>query len=100
MGSRGRKPFKIAPGTRLTVTPKTIDISAGLKERGSPRTGPAVTRTVSLPGTGISKSKPSRRETVCAVPAYAPLQEFTPLRLCNPQHRGSSRQVGNYTKLS
>ncbi|MBO0907805.1 DUF4236 domain-containing protein [Arthrobacter sunyaminii] len=93
MGFRVRKSFKIAPGIRLTVTPKTIGISAGVKgARISANSSGRVTRTVGLPGTGIyhtetlssgnssrrpqpsHRSKSSRRTTPAATrPASKPI---------------------------
>ena len=55
MGFRVRKSFKIAPGVRMTVTPKTIGLSAGVKgARVSANSSGRVTRTLGIPGTGIS----------------------------------------------
>ncbi|MET4143881.1 DUF4236 domain-containing protein [Arthrobacter sp. UYCo732] len=55
MGFRVRKSFKIAPGVRMTVTPKSLGLSAGVKgARISTNTSGRVTRTLSVPGTGIS----------------------------------------------
>lgn len=55
MGFRVRKSFKIAPGVRMTVTPKSLGLSAGVKgARISANTSGRVTRTLSVPGTGIS----------------------------------------------
>ena len=54
MGFRVRKSFKIAPGIRMTVTPKSMGISAGVKgARISANSSGRVTRTVGIPGTGI-----------------------------------------------
>ncbi|MFJ6416410.1 DUF4236 domain-containing protein [Paeniglutamicibacter sp. NPDC091659] len=50
-----RKSFKIAPGIRMTVTPKSLGLSAGVKgARISANTSGRVTHTVGIPGTGIS----------------------------------------------
>lgn len=58
MGFRVRKSFKIAPGVRMTVTPKTLGMSAGVKgARISANTSGRVTQTVGLPGTGIYRTK-------------------------------------------
>lgn len=58
MGFRVRKSFKIAPGIRMTVTPKSLGVSAGVKgARISGNTSGRVTRTVGIPGSGISHTK-------------------------------------------
>lgn len=55
MGFRARKSFKIAPGVRMTVTPRGVGISGGVKgARMSVNSSGRVTRTVGIPGTGIS----------------------------------------------
>lgn len=62
VGFRVRKSFKIAPGVRMTVTPKSVGISAGVKgARISANTSGRVTRTLSIPGTGISHVSSSSR---------------------------------------
>lgn len=74
MGFRARKSFKIAPGIRMTVTPKGIGVSAGVKgARISANSSGRVTRTVGLPGTGIyhtetlsSGHTPRRRQPAVA----------------------------------
>lgn len=80
MGFRVRKSFKIVPGVRMTVTPKSIGLSAGVKgARISANSSGRVTRTLSIPGSGISHTKklssPSGRSTAparAAAPAPAP----------------------------
>lgn len=58
MGFRVRKSFKIAPGIRMTVTPKSVGLSAGIKgARISANTSGRVTRTVGIPGSGVSHTK-------------------------------------------
>lgn len=55
MGFRMRKSFKIAPGVRMTVTPKGVGVSAGVKGvRVSANSSGRVTRTIGVPGTGVS----------------------------------------------
>jgi tetratricopeptide (TPR) repeat protein len=55
MGFRVRKSFKLAPGVRMTVTPKGVGVSAGTRgARVSAHSSGRVTRTVGIPGTGIS----------------------------------------------
>lgn len=55
MGFTARKSFKIAPGVRMTVTPRGVGVSAGVKgARVSVNSRGRVTQTVGIPGTGIS----------------------------------------------
>lgn len=57
MGFRVRKSIKIAPGVRLNVSNKSIGVSAGVRgARVSMNSSGRVTRTVGIPGTGISHS--------------------------------------------
>lgn len=61
MGFRIRKSFKIAPGIRMTVTPKSISLSGGVPgARISANTSGRVTRTVGIPGSGIGHVKTLR----------------------------------------
>lgn len=79
MGFGVRKSFKIAPGIRMTVTPKSLGLSAGVKgARISANSSSRVTRTLGIPGSGISHTKtlssPSGRSTApsrAAAPAPA-----------------------------
>lgn len=58
MGFRFRKSFKIAPGVRVNVSKKSVGISAGVKgARVSVNSSGRTTKTVSLPGTGLSYTK-------------------------------------------
>lgn len=55
MGFRFRKSVKNAPGVRLNIGKKSVGISAGVKgARVSVNSKGRVTKTVGLPGTGIS----------------------------------------------
>ena len=55
MGFKVRKSIKIAPGVRLNVSNKNLGISAGVRgARVSVNTNGRTTRTVGIPGTGIS----------------------------------------------
>lgn len=55
MGFRFRKSFKIAPGVRVNVGKKSVGISAGVKgARVSVNSKGRVTKTVGIPGTGLS----------------------------------------------
>ena len=58
MGFKARKSFKLAPGIRMTVSPKSIGVSGGVKgARISANTSGRVTGTVGIPGSGISHTK-------------------------------------------
>lgn len=58
MGFQMRKSFKVAPGVRMTITPKGFGVSAGGRvARMSMNTSGRVSRTLSVPGTGISHVK-------------------------------------------
>lgn len=55
MGTRFRKSFKIAPGVKLNINKKSIGLSAGVKgARVSVNSKGRVTKTVGIPGTGLS----------------------------------------------
>ena len=55
MGFRFRKSFKIAPGVRVNVGKKSVGISAGVKgARVSVNSKGRVTKTVGIPGTGLT----------------------------------------------
>lgn len=61
MGLRFRKSIKIAPGVRLNLGKKSVGISAGVKgARVSVNSSGRVTKTVGLPGTGLSYVKTSK----------------------------------------
>jgi tetratricopeptide (TPR) repeat protein len=58
MGFRARRSIKIAPGVRMNVSAKSIGLSAGVKGASvSANSSGRVTRTVGIPGTGISHVK-------------------------------------------
>ena len=62
MGFRVRKSFKLAPGVRMTVTPRGIGVSAGPRgAKLSVHSSGRVTQTLSLPGSGISHTETLRR---------------------------------------
>jgi tetratricopeptide (TPR) repeat protein len=77
MGFRVRKTIKIMPGVRMTVTPRGMSVSAGVKgARVSAHSSGRVTRTLSVPGTGIShvstsSARGSRPASNNRVPARA-----------------------------
>lgn len=55
MGFKVRKSIKIAPGVRLNVSNKNLGLSAGVRgARVSVNTNGRTTRTLGIPGTGIS----------------------------------------------
>lgn len=55
MGFRARKSIQIIPGVRMTVTPRGMSVSAGVRgARITAHTSGRVTRTVGIPGSGIS----------------------------------------------
>lgn len=55
MGFRFRKSVKIAPGVRLNIGKKSVGISAGVKgARVSVNSSGRVTKSVGIPGTGLS----------------------------------------------
>ena len=61
MGLRFRKSIKIAPGVRLNIGKKSVGISAGVKgARVSVNSSGRVTKSVGIPGTGLSYVKTSR----------------------------------------
>ena len=61
MGFRVRKSFKLAPGVRMTVTPRGIGVSAGPRgAKLSVHSSGRVTQTLSLPGSGISHTETLR----------------------------------------
>ncbi|MFD7869949.1 DUF4236 domain-containing protein [Microbacterium sp. NPDC059771] len=67
MGFKVRKSIKIAPGVRLNVSNKNLGLSAGVRgARVSVNTNGRTTRTVGIPGTGISHTSTttSRRAPV------------------------------------
>ena len=61
MGFRVRKSFKLAPGVRMTVTPRGIGVSAGPRgAKLSVHSSGRLTQTLSLPGSGISHTQTLR----------------------------------------
>lgn len=58
MGFTYRKSFKVMPGVRMTVCPRGVSASAGVKgNRVTLTASGRVTQTTSLPGTGIRHTK-------------------------------------------
>lgn len=90
MGFQARKSFKLMPGVRMTVTPRGISTSLGVKgARVSVHSSGRVTRTVGIPGTGVrytetvrsgraasqgrsTKTEPARSRTAQAPKAAEP----------------------------
>lgn len=71
MGWTARKSFKIMPGVRMTVSPRGVSTSVGVRGMRVTRTATGrVTRTVGIPGTGVRNtttiSSPDRRTTARA----------------------------------
>ncbi|WP_299039981.1 DUF4236 domain-containing protein [uncultured Pseudokineococcus sp.] len=72
MGFRMRKSFKIAPGVRMTVTPRGVGVSGGVKgARISAHSSGRVTRTLGVPGTGVSHTSTLASGRRPAVPRAA-----------------------------
>ena len=92
VGFRFRKSFKIAPGVRLNVGRKSSSISFGGKGfHTSISTSGRRTRTVSIPGTGIShvstsggkRSSSSHRNTTQHTPSHQQPASPRMLRICS-----------------
>lgn len=83
MGFRVRKSFKVMPGVRMTVTPRGVSTSVGTRgARVSVHSSGRVTKTVGIPGSGISHttttSAGSRRSAPARVAAQAPARQSAP----------------------
>ena len=83
MGFRVRKSFKLAPGVRMTVTPRGVGVSAGPRgAKLSVHSSGRLTQTVSIPGSGISHTarlRPSaRRPGGSAPPAKSGPSQSSP----------------------
>jgi predicted Zn-dependent protease len=58
MGFQARKSFKVMPGVRMTVSKSGVSASAGVRGARVTRTSSGrVTRTLGVPGTGVSHTK-------------------------------------------
>lgn len=69
MGFKVRKSIKIAPGVRLNVSSKNVGLSAGVRgARVSVNTNGRTTRTVGIPGTGISHTSTTTSTKRAAAP--------------------------------
>lgn len=93
MGFQARKSFKIMPGVRMTVTPRGVSASVGVKgARMSVNSKGRVTQTLGIPGTGISHQKTvvsssgaGRPTNAAAAPAPAPTSGPKPPGLFSPK---------------
>lgn len=84
MGFKVRKSIKIAPGVRLNVSSKNLGLSAGVRgARVSVNTNGRVTRTVGIPGTGISHTSTSSSRGTRSAPR--PKQPSQPVRAPKPK---------------
>ena len=102
MGLRFRKSFKIAPGVRVNVSKKSVGISAGVKgARVSVNSSGRTTKTVSLPGTGLSYTKTgkigggatsSTDKHDQTAPEYTPTVDLPPI---DPQPPRPPQNPGN-----
>jgi hypothetical protein len=76
VGFRVRKSFKLAPGVRMTVTPKGVGVSAGPRgAKLSVHSSGRLTQTLSIPGSGISHTatlRPSARRPGGSAPPASP----------------------------
>ncbi|MGO5027597.1 DUF4236 domain-containing protein [Candidatus Agathobaculum pullicola] len=97
MGFRFRKSFKIAPGVRVNLGKKSIGISAGVKgARVSVNSSGRVTKSVGIPGTGISYVKTSKIGGTGSGGGKEPPSSQTPLPAPQPQ---PNKPKGAYTLL-
>lgn len=86
MGFRFRKSFKIAPGVRVNLGKKSVGISAGVKgARVSVNSSGRVTKSVGIPGTGISYVKTSKIGGAGSGGGKKPPSSQTPLPAPQPQ---------------
>ena len=83
MGFRVRKSIKIMPGVRMTFSPSGVSTSIGV--RGARVTRGAngrITRTIGIPGSGVSHSSTIRSGTHTSVQSTG--QDFTPVAPVTP----------------
>lgn len=86
MGFRFRKSIKIAPGVRLNIGKKSVGISAGVKgARVSVNSSGRVTKSVGIPGTGVSYVKTSKIGGTDSGGSKKPSEPQTPLPTPQPQ---------------
>lgn len=97
MGFRFRKSFKIAPGVRVNLGKKSVGISAGVKgARVSVNSSGRVTKSVGIPGTGVSYVKTSKIGGAGSGGGKEPPSSQTPLPTPQPQ---PNKPQGAYTLL-
>jgi len=108
MGFRFRKSFKIAPGVRVNVGKKSIGISAGVKgARVSVNSSGRTTKTVSLPGTGLSYTKTgkigggasSTDKHDQTAPEYTPTADLPPIEPQPPRPPRTSKGTLTVLKI-
>ena len=86
MGFRVRTSFKIAPGVRMSVSPKSIGLSAGVKgARVSVNSRRGVTSTVGIPGSGISYSATAGRPGVAKGTPHRASAPAAPAQMAKPK---------------
>lgn len=79
MGFRMRKSFKVMPGVRMTVTPKGVGVSAGTRgARMSVHSSGRVTKSVGVPGSGVSYVSASSRKRRSTSTRSAPTPRPSP----------------------
>ena len=79
MGFRFRKSFKLAPGIRMSVTPKGLGVSAGPRgAKLSVHSSGRVTGTASIPGSGLSYSQSAKTNSRSRATAAATVQRSAP----------------------
>lgn len=79
MGFRVRKSITIVPGVRMNLSRSGIGYSAGVRgARISRSPGGRITRTLSLPGTGLSHSQTLRSGTSSRARSATPVQAALP----------------------
>jgi tetratricopeptide (TPR) repeat protein len=79
MGFRARRSIKIAPGVRMNISAKSIGVSAGVSgARISANSTGRVTKTVGIPGTGISHVSSSTAKGRTPVKAPPPPKAAKP----------------------
>jgi hypothetical protein len=85
VGFRVKKSFKLAPGVRMTVTPRGVGVSAGPRgAKLSVHSSGRVTQTVSLPGSGISHTTSFRPTARPPAGSAAPTGQSRPLQPASP----------------
>lgn len=109
MGFRVRKSIKIMPGVRMTISPSGVSTSFGVKgARVTRGANGRITRTIGIPGTGISHTetiRPARSSSSRATSqTYVPVPPVTP-GLFSPSHEKEffkarkSNTVQDYERL-